>query len=172
MGQPFGPWELLDPRPDFKLRPDHEPPTAPASQVANISPQVVDALIWWVIYFFFGGGECGWVFSLVINLLCCMFCFVSNSCFCMFCFCVLTYVLDGEHQTLFGTLYPETRGFHFFQLDLRLFFKMVVPPPPLIVFHHQTWAKFLKQINVCDEEFMNELFRPSVFFFYAKMFWR
>ena len=83
---------------------------------------------------------------------------------------VFTYVLDGEQQTCFGTLYPETWGFHFFQLDLRILFKMVVPPPPLIVFHHQTWAKFLKQVSVLDEEFMNDMFRPSVFFSTRKCF--
>lgn len=124
MGQPFGPWELLDPRPDFKLRPDHEPPTAPASQVATNIPQVVDSLIWWVISFFFGVGGWvgwGWVFRLVITLLCCM-CFFVCSCFCISLF-FLTYVLDGEHQTFFGSLYPETWGFIFSNLTCAYFSK-------------------------------------------------
>ena len=63
--------------------------------------------------------------------------FVSNSCFCISLF-FLTYVLDGEHQTFFGTL-PRNLGFHFFQLDLRVFFNGVVstttldrfPPPKM-----------------------------------------
>lgn len=78
----------------------------------------------------------------------------------------------------FLVLCPETWGFIFSNLTCAYFSMGWCPPPPLIVFHHQKWAKFPRQISVLDEEFMNEVFRPSVFwcpkcwmfFFYANFF--
>ena len=117
-----------------------------------------------IYLFFLGGGGGGWVFRLVINLLCCMFFLFRILVFVCF-FCVLTYVLDGEQQTFFGTLYPATRGFIFSNLTCAYFSKGWCPPPPLIVFHHQEWAKFLK----ADQRFRRRVHWMNCF---AHPFWR